>query len=61
MSEDDRLAGDTDWSDLGCVEREQYPSRPLKWVKRANLQLTGTRSSKYVALDETVIRIGTEC
>ena len=30
------------------------------WVQKANLQPTGTRSSNYVALDETVIQLGTE-
>jgi putative transposase len=30
------------------------------WVQKADLQPTGTRSSNYVALDETVIQLGTE-
>ena len=30
------------------------------WVQRAELQPTGTGSSNYVALDETVIQLGTE-
>ena len=30
------------------------------WVKKADLQPTGTRSSNYVAIDETVIQLGTE-
>ena len=30
------------------------------WVQKADLQPTGTRSSNYVALDETVIQLGTD-
>jgi len=30
------------------------------WVKKADLQPTGRRSSNYIALDETVIQLGTE-
>jgi len=30
------------------------------WVQKADLQPTGTRSSNYVALDETVIQLETE-
>jgi len=30
------------------------------WVQKADLQPTGTRSSNYIALDETVIQLGTE-
>ncbi len=30
------------------------------WVQNADLQPTGTRSSNYVALDETVIQLGTK-
>jgi len=30
------------------------------WIQKADLQPTGTRSSNYVALDETVIQLGTE-
>ena len=30
------------------------------WVQKADLQPTGTRSSNYVAVDETVIQLGTE-
>jgi putative transposase len=30
------------------------------WVQKADLQPTGTRASNYVALDETVIQLGTE-
>ena len=30
------------------------------WVNQADLQPTGTRSSNYVALDETIIQLGTE-
>ena len=30
------------------------------WVQKADLQPTGSRSSNYVALDETVIQLGTD-
>jgi putative transposase len=30
------------------------------WVQKADVQPTGTRSSNYVAVDETVIQLGTE-
>jgi len=30
------------------------------WVQKADLQPTGTRASNYVAVDETVIQLGTE-
>jgi putative transposase len=30
------------------------------WVQKADLQPMGTRSSNYIALDETVIQLGTE-
>ncbi|MBX0325863.1 IS6 family transposase [Halomicroarcula sp. F13] len=30
------------------------------WVQKADLQRTGTRSSNYVTVDETVIQIGTD-
>ena len=31
-----------------------------KWVQKADLQPTGTRSSNYVTLDETVIQLGAD-
>jgi transposase-like protein len=40
------------------VKRSRTPIH--NWVQKAELQPTDTRSSNYVALDETVIQVGTE-